>query len=164
MSAASKVCHKCKELKDASQFGRSKQCADGLYSYCKACERVRSVERKAARNADPAVMTAFLERRRLYSAVSAYWNADGIRARAIAKAPSDSVKRSTHVKVSKATKSGRLIRKSCEICGETRTHAHHDDYAKPLDVRWLCSVHHADWHLKNGPGINGEAPISESVK
>ena len=35
----------------------------------------------------------------------------------------------------------------CEVCGATKTVAHHDDYAKPLDVRWLCRSHHALLHF-----------------
>jgi DNA-binding XRE family transcriptional regulator len=38
----------------------------------------------------------------------------------------------------------------CEVCGTTDgVHAHHDDYAKPLDVRWLCADHHADVHRRD---------------
>lgn len=27
-----------------------------------------------------------------------------------------------------------------------RLHAHHDDYTKPLEVRWLCHRHHREQH------------------
>jgi hypothetical protein len=39
-------------------------------------------------------------------------------------------------------RSGRLIKQPCEICGDLKVQAHHDDYAKPLEVRWLCKKHH----------------------
>ncbi len=45
-----------------------------------------------------------------------------------------------------AVRSGRLIRQPCEVCGEKKVHAHHDDYRKPLDVRWLCHLHHWQEH------------------
>lgn len=38
-----------------------------------------------------------------------------------------------------------IERKPCEICGE-KAEAHHDDYGKPLEVRWLCFKHHREWH------------------
>ena len=39
---------------------------------------------------------------------------------------------------------GTLTRQPCEVCGHQNTHAHHDDYAKRLEVRWLCVRHHAE--------------------
>lgn len=51
-----------------------------------------------------------------------------------------------HGLVRSAIKSGRLKRKPCEECGAAEAHAHHDDYSKPLDVRWLCRKHHARAH------------------
>lgn len=65
------------------------------------------------------------------------------------------VKTYGHQAVSRAVQLGILIRRPCEICGEKRAVAHHDDYAKPLDIRWLCYPHHSEWHRANGPGING---------
>lgn len=46
--------------------------------------------------------------------------------------------------------SGKLERKSCERCGNQKVEAHHPDYSKPLDVRWLCHFHHREQHTKLG--------------
>lgn len=51
-------------------------------------------------------------------------------------------------KVRRAIESGRLTRQPCEVCGVSPTHAHHDDYSKPLEVRWLCPHHHREHHAK----------------
>jgi hypothetical protein len=59
-------------------------------------------------------------------------------------------KRAAQYAVSNAMRDGKLIRQPCEICGE-HAQAHHDDYSKPLDVRWLCTTHHAEWHKHNTP-------------
>lgn len=53
----------------------------------------------------------------------------------------------------------KIKRPSCEVCGSLNTEAHHDDYDRPLDVKWLCFIHHRERHkqlnenpelLKNG--------------
>ena len=46
----------------------------------------------------------------------------------------------------RAVMSGELAREPCEVCGAVPTEAHHDDYSKPLDVRWLCNAHHLAHH------------------
>lgn len=53
-----------------------------------------------------------------------------------------------HIATHKAIKSGRLVRPSqCQKCGSRRgVHAHHEDYAKPLLVRWLCPRCHVAQH------------------
>lgn len=61
-------------------------------------------------------------------------------------------------KVENAILSGKMKRGPCESCGRPSTshmpsHAHHDDYSKPLDVRWLCASCHKQHHLKHGPGL-----------
>jgi hypothetical protein len=43
---------------------------------------------------------------------------------------------------------GELIREPCLVCGDTKSHAHHEDYTKPLDVVWLCMTHHRFIHRK----------------
>lgn len=59
-----------------------------------------------------------------------------------------------HVIVNNYLRDGKLFKQPCEICGECKSVAHHDDYNKPLDVRWLCQGHHKQWHSLNGEGIN----------
>jgi predicted Zn-ribbon and HTH transcriptional regulator len=51
-----------------------------------------------------------------------------------------------HTAVYAAVERGQLQRQPCEECGATETHAHHPDYRKPLEVRWLCGTHHRQLH------------------
>ena len=41
---------------------------------------------------------------------------------------------------------GILVKEPCEVCGSHETEKHHDDYDKPLEVRWLCRQHHLEHH------------------
>ena len=60
--------------------------------------------------------------------------------------------------VHKALRSGALIPKSCELCGSKRAYAHHDDYAKPLEVRWLCQSCHRTWHYSHPVNKDAKPP------
>ena len=44
---------------------------------------------------------------------------------------------------------GKLVPKPCEACGATRAEKHHEDYRKPLQVRWLCVKCHRERHRES---------------
>lgn len=70
-----------------------------------------------------------------------------------AKASRDKYKHESRARniVSRAIHDGKLLRQPCCICGDSKTDAHHDDYNKPLDVRWMCRRCHIKWHKENEP-------------
>lgn len=41
---------------------------------------------------------------------------------------------------------GKIKKQLCLICNEKKVEAHHDDYSKPLEVKWLCTIHHKTLH------------------
>lgn len=70
------------------------------------------------------------------------------------------VKRVANVIVGNAVRDGTLLKpSSCEVCHKVvgRINGHHDDYAYPLIVRWLCSKCHAERHKANGEGANAHS-------
>lgn len=66
----------------------------------------------------------------------------------------DRTKDNAREAVARAIRAGRITRDACETCGSPDTEAHHDDYAKPLSVRWLCRKHHRELHAKQRFGVS----------
>jgi ribosomal protein S27AE len=97
-------------------------------------------------NADKARGWAARYRAANLEAVRAYDRARGRRA-------ADPQKEKARNAVRHAIDHGRLTRQPCEICGAATVEAHHDDYARPLDVRWLCRRHHGHAHRRVGAGL-----------
>jgi len=56
-----------------------------------------------------------------------------------------------------AVRAGRLIRQPCSACGSAPAHAHHRDYARPLEVEWLCRWHHDALHHGNSLGTSPDS-------
>ena len=45
-------------------------------------------------------------------------------------------------------KRGKIERQLCQVCGKD-AQMHHDDYDKPLDIKWFCREHHLKWHVEH---------------
>ncbi len=46
----------------------------------------------------------------------------------------------------RSRRGGKIQREPCQICGNMKVDGHHDDYSKPLKVKWLCRIHHFELH------------------
>lgn len=55
-------------------------------------------------------------------------------------------KKKVHKILQKAVKIGKIIKKPCSFCNNPISVAHHSDYSKPLEVTWLCHIHHYEIH------------------
>ena len=44
-----------------------------------------------------------------------------------------------------ALRTGAIVKGPCEVCGDVENvQAHHDDYTKPMELHWLCLLHHGE--------------------
>lgn len=132
-----KECFKCRKTKPLTDFYKHKQMADGHLGKCKECARedvrLHRRENDSVREYDR--QRAKTPKRKAYAgAVARRWN------------KKNPLGYKAHYFVSNAVRDGRLKRLPCEKCGEARSHAHHEDYANPLDVVWLCAKCHQRHH------------------
>jgi len=139
-----KICFKCNEEKILSDFYKHSLMKDGHLNKCIECAKndatkhrnknlksIREYDRKRGSRQD-------------YTYTKEY-----------RKEFPDKYK--AHTIVNNAIRGNKLFKEPCEVCHTNDViHAHHDDYGKPLNVRWLCSSHHSQWHAKNGEGLNAK--------
>lgn len=139
-----KLCNTCELFKDESKFHKRKESNDGLSAKCKTCQKVYDKLRATAPHRKLA--------REIYAQTEQGRLAGNKSKAAYAKRNPEKIK--AHSKVLYHIRAGNLVPQPCEQCGtENNIHAHHDDYSKPLNVRWLCVVHHKQYHAK----LNREA-------
>ncbi len=48
----------------------------------------------------------------------------------------------------KAVEAGKIKKQPCYVCGSFKSEKHHQDYTKPLEVKWYCRKHHRELHAK----------------
>ena len=121
-------CSVCGEIKDREQFSRASSLKRGRVYKCKDCQKAYKRQHYLKNKED------YTNKRR-----NRHYN---------------SIKNKANSFVDYAIRKGKLTRQPCEECGAEKTEAHHDDYAKPLEVRWLCRSHHRQWHVDNGEAKN----------
>lgn len=132
-----KKCFKCRVKKPLRLFYKHPGMADGHLGKCKACTK-KDVSANYRANIEH--YTKY-ERMRFLSPERKAMAAQYQRNRR-AKHPNKS---KAWRAVSNAIRDGKLVRMPCERCGAI-AQAHHDDYRKPLAVRWFCFKHHREHH------------------
>jgi len=146
-----KKCIACHIEKPLDNFHKHPQMKDGHLNKCKVCvnlyvhqyrkdnlESIRKYDRERGRTEK----RLFLNRERIKKKKKEY-TAIGIRWR-----ERNPDKRAAHVILGNAVRDRRIFKQPCEVCGNIKVDGHHDDYTKPLEVRWLCRKHHKELHRK----------------
>lgn len=121
-------CSVCLELKEEQDFTINNAIKRGRAYKCRECQKVYKRQH-------------YLKNKEDYAAKIHNRNKNSIKQKACGLA-------------NYAIKIGKIVRQPCEECGAEKAEAHHDDYAKPLEVRWLCRSHHTQWHIKHGEALN----------
>lgn len=144
------ICRHCSGKFEAKDWQISKSDFE-----CDPCRRARQANYRLARKLAGIPVVSGRMSREYHQAYEADYFKDPANRerrnelmRSYAKAHGTKEHHAARWKVHRALKAGSLMRCPCEVCGADKTHAHHDDYSKPLDVRWLCPMHHREHHAK----------------
>lgn len=150
-----KRCRQCGEFKPLTDFHRYRQSADGRQSRCKVCHTEANRASKARRwEREGFTQNAVINRVRNRQRRAAD------PAKAVAEATEwaqrNPEKKRAARAVYRALKRGDLVRPdTCERCQKKRTpiYGHHPDYAKRLEVQWLCASCHQLVHVEQREAV-----------
>ncbi len=137
-----KTCTVCCLPKPLSGFPKKPKGKYGVAAKCKTCWAAYQ-RMKRVKNGD-VVRAKEREKDRRYRAENRPWM-DRRRA-ARKQTPEGRWKQRARDAVLRRIRKGLMVREPCEVCGASPAEGHHDDYDRPLDVRWLCSLHHSQHH------------------
>lgn len=114
----------------------------GLSGACKECQSRRDRERYAGNQ--------ILGRKKAKEKYAA--NRDKITARNRKRYAAHPERHRAKKLVRQALATGELTKGKCEVhddgCTGGRIEGHHEDYSKPLEVRWMCASSHKQLHVK----------------
>ena len=135
-----KLCKACNppRYKPLSDFYVNKSSKDGHQSNCKECEKAK-YRKYYAENP---------KRRKVYIQKWSEQNPDRLLQHSATKRKKDLIQIKARKILNNEIRSGRIQRLPCEVCGDLKSQAHHHDYSKPLEVTFLCQLHHIEAHKK----------------
>lgn len=135
-----KKCKSCGIEKPYSEFYRNSQPVGGLRGSCRKCLN----EKSKAYIAVPHHKAIHMEcrRRRLQTSEGKALHNQHTK-RYKARHPD---KYKAGYLLQNAINGGHIKRQPCEVCGNPKSEGHHSDYSQPLQVTWLCKLHHTQAH------------------
>ena len=135
---SSKTCFKCNNTLPLTEFYKHSGMHGGYLGKCKECTK-KDVHKHRLKNIDKI---------REYEKSRSKLPHRKVLAFQICKAWRNEDKRrmKCHNALRRAVLNGTVTKMPCEVCGNEKSQAHHEDYDKPLDVMWLCDQHHKDRH------------------
>lgn len=142
-----KFCPTCGENKPNHAFYADLRTRDGRKIQCKACHTagsIRTRDRDAARRRNRESM-----RKRRAENLDAHRERD----RQASRRRQHDARSAARAALNAAVRDGTIARPDvCSGCHrERKVTGHHDDYAHPLAVRWLCYECHGAVHARPGP-------------
>jgi len=140
-----KKCSNCKIEKNSALFSKNRSQKDGLQHRCKECSN--ACGRAYLQN--PKVKCSKAKYQAKYMKTD---KGKVVHAKSHANYRANNpYKIKAKSEVGSAIRNGSLIRPTkCSECSESKKiEAHHDDYNKSLEVRWLCRKCHKAWHKDN---------------
>jgi hypothetical protein len=147
-----KTCNKCGLTKQLSDFPTDRSKPGGTSSQCRDCRKAYfkqfNADNKERRYGQTKEWSQNNRDKRNASSRAYYASHKHehlVRVRRYRG--SNTLASKAHGKVTYAIRTGVLIPQPCEICGCQDVQAHHEDYSKPLDVKWLCVKHHKLVHV-----------------
>lgn len=149
------ICAKCSKERGEDFYNNDRTCKECRKASARK-NRQDNIERCRQYDRDRAMLPHRVKARKDYQKTP-----EGLRSSNKAKIEwtrRNAIKRYASTIVGNAVRDGKLKKPNiCENCKNEhqRIHGHHDDYAFPLSVRWLCPGCHSKWHKENGEGLNG---------
>jgi len=153
-----KICRQCGIEKPMTEYYAHNQMADGYLNKCKDCVRSQ-VSKHREFNLDyikeydkkRAMLPHRVQARKEYISSEI--------GKSVRKKAAENYKKkfplkyAAHVVISNAIRDGKIVKQTiCSECGSDKNiEGHHDDYTKPLSIRWLCEPCHKMWHKHNKP-------------
>ncbi len=133
-----RYCNKCGQEKSLDDFPKNKTKPKGHGYTCKECHRVYA--RVRAKTPKKIAQVARWHQ--------SEHGKEMARVRRAERYASNKERYKAKEMIERLINKGIIRRQPCVQCGKENSQGHHPDYSKPLEVVWLCQLHHSEEHRK----------------